>query len=119
MAQDSALIHLGPLQLRVMHAIWRTRADTVQLVADHLNNEPHMPRLAYTTYLTVMRNLVRRGMLSQTKNYSGRAHSFRARIDEEQYKTSFLQYILKEYCQGDVAVLQRYATGQSRSGAPG
>lgn len=116
MPQDSALIHLGPLQLRVMHAIWRTRADTVQQVADHLNSEPHMPHLAYTTYLTVMRNLVRRGMLAQTKNSSGRAHSFRARIDEAQYKTAFLQYILKEYCQGDVAVLQRYVLAEQPSG---
>ena len=119
MPLDSSLIHLGPLQLRVMHAVWRTRADTVQQVADHLNSEPHMPRLAYTTYLTVMRNLVRRGMLTQTKNSSGRAHTFRPRIDEEQYKTAFLQYILKEYCQGDVALLQRYAIGEGRSGDAG
>jgi predicted transcriptional regulator len=102
---------IGPLQLRVMHAIWRHQVNTVFEVARLVNGEPGRQRLAYTTFLTVMRNLVRRGLLRQEKLGVGKAHRFFPLVDEATYKTALIRRILDDYCGGDAAVMWRYATG--------
>ena len=48
---------IGPLQVRVMHHIWSHGPSTVHDVHDALMSDPLAKRLAYTTVLTVMRNL--------------------------------------------------------------
>jgi BlaI family transcriptional regulator, penicillinase repressor len=91
---------IGPLQLRVMHFIWKHGPSTVHSVHDALNNEPGAQKLAYTTILTVMRNLARRKILDQKA--SGRSHVFEPLVDEDSYKLSILRQVRKELFSGDV-----------------
>ncbi len=92
---------IGPLQLRVMHHIWEEGASTVHDVHNALNNAPDAPKLAYTTILTVMRNLARRNILHQKP--AGRSHVFSAEISESEYKESLLLKICEDFFSGDNA----------------
>lgn len=91
---------IGPLQVKVMHHIWTRGPSTVHDVHDELMADPAEKRLAYTTILTVMRNLARRGFLAQAAE--GRAHRFTARIDEGSYKRELLHHVRTEVFRGDL-----------------
>lgn len=91
---------IGPLQLRVMHYIWQHGASTVHIVHDALNNEPGAPKLAYTTILTVMRNLAKRGVLNQAP--AGRSHLFSPLITEREYKIGILRQVRADLFAGDL-----------------
>lgn len=94
---------IGPLQVKVMHHIWTRGPSTVHDVHDELMADPQEKRLAYTTILTVMRNLARRGFLAQAPE--GRAHRFTARIDEGSYKRELLHHVRTEVFRGDLRSL--------------
>ncbi len=105
---------IGPLQVKVMHHIWHRGPSTVHDVHDLLMADPGEKRLAYTTILTVMRNLTRRGFLSQTPD--GRAHRFSARIDEGIYKRELLRHVRQEIFRNDLkAMLDAASTDESLS----
>lgn len=97
---------IGPLQLRVMHYIWANGPSTVHSVHDSLNGEPGVQKLAYTTILTVMRNLARRKILNQKA--SGRSHIFEPLVDEDTYKMGILRQVRKELFGGDIQRLLGY-----------
>jgi BlaI family transcriptional regulator, penicillinase repressor len=97
---------IGPLQLRVMHYIWKHGPSTVHAVHDTLNGEPGAPKLAYTTILTVMRNLARRRVVNQKA--AGRSHIFEPLIDEDTYKIGILRQVRKELFNGDAARMLQY-----------
>jgi BlaI family transcriptional regulator, penicillinase repressor len=97
---------IGPLQLRVMHYIWQNGPSTVHAVHDALNGESGAQKLAYTTILTVMRNLARRKVLNQKA--SGRSHIFEPLIDEDTYKLGILRQVRRELFSGDASKLLAY-----------
>jgi predicted transcriptional regulator len=99
---------IGPLQLRVMHYVWQHGPSTVHAVLDTLNRQPGCAPLAYTTILTVMRNLVRRGFLSQKPE--GRSHVFAPLVDESSYKLDMLRQLRRDLFAGDVTGLLRFLT---------
>ncbi len=93
-AQPREVSIIGPLQLRVMFVLWRMPAiDTVHQVHVHLNGEKGAQELAYTTYLTVMRNLARRGFVTQIKGEGNRHHTFKPALTEKEYVTDLLTNI--------------------------
>jgi BlaI family transcriptional regulator, penicillinase repressor len=94
---------IGPLQVRVMHYIWKHGPSTVHDVHTALNAQAASKQLAYTTILTVMRNLARRKFLSQAAD--GRAHRFTPLIDEKTYKLGMVRQLRKELFAGDVSTL--------------
>jgi predicted transcriptional regulator len=105
---------IGPLQVKVMHHIWGRGPSTVHDVHDALMADPEAKRLAYTTVLTVMRNLARRGFLAQAAE--GRAHRFSARIDEGSYKRELLRHVRNEVFNGNLrALLDAVAADESLS----
>jgi predicted transcriptional regulator len=97
---------IGPLQVRVMHYIWKHGPSTVHDVHGALNADASGKQLAYTTILTVMRNLARRKFLSQSAD--GRAHRFSPLIDERTYKLGIVRQIRKELFAGDVGTMLSY-----------
>lgn len=97
---------IGPLQVRVMHFIWKHGPSTVHDVHSALNGQTTGKQLAYTTILTVMRNLARRKFLSQAAD--GRAHRFSPIIDEATYKRGIVRQTRKDLFGGDVKVLLSY-----------
>ena len=67
-----------------MEQIWRHQEPTtVKLVMDALNRKARPPR-AYTTYMTVMRRLDDKGLLSRKRN--GRRDSYAPTLSRDEYR---------------------------------
>jgi predicted transcriptional regulator len=75
---------LHELEAEIMEEVWRQgEPTTVKLVMDALNRKAKPPR-AYTTYMTVMRRLNDKGLLSRRR--SGRSDTYEAALTREQYQ---------------------------------
>lgn len=74
---------LGPLQHRVMKILWVKGPMSVHGVHDQLNEQRQYPELAYTTILTVCRNLTKNGAVKVTKG--ARCHVFEPTLTEQEY----------------------------------
>lgn len=74
---------LYPLETEVMEEVWRQDVTTVKLVMQALNRAAKSPR-AYTTYMTVMRRLDDKGLLSRARN--GRSDTYVPRLSRAEYK---------------------------------
>ena len=103
----SQLDLIGPLQLRVMNHLWKVGSGTVQEVMDALNGGPGAKALAYTTFLTVMRNLAKRKLLDQRRTATKR-HQFVCAIGEEEYKSAVVKAFFRDYCNNDAETLHRF-----------
>ncbi|MBA2479446.1 MAG: BlaI/MecI/CopY family transcriptional regulator [Planctomycetes bacterium] len=86
-----------------MHYIWKHGPSTVHDVHTALNAATTGKQLAYTTILTVMRNLARRKFLSQAAD--GRAHRFTPLIDEKTYKLGMVRQLRKDLFAGDIGIM--------------
>lgn len=79
----TALAFLGPLEARVMEVVWaRGKPVTVRDVYEILRRENDM---AYTTVMTILSNLHKKGLVKRTLD--GQAHVYTA----EQTKAEFVQ----------------------------
>jgi|SRR5579862_3842145 len=107
---------IGPLQLRVMQHIWKHGPATVHALHDALNGQDRGAPLAYTTVLSVMRNLSRRGLLSQTRG--GRSHVFAALLDESTYKLSVVRQLSRTLFADDIEGLVRFLLHRAGEHAP-
>ncbi len=97
---------VGPLQIRVLHHLWTHGPCTVHAVHAALNAENASngtKTMAYTTVLTVMRNLVRRNILAQVRG--SRAHHFQPLIERRDYCQGMLRQARHELFQGDARAL--------------
>ena len=70
---------LGPLEAEVMEVMWETDQATVRQVVDLLRQRR---TIAYTTVMTIMNNLVAKGMLE--RNPQGKAHLFKVALSREE-----------------------------------
>ena len=76
---------LGPLERSVLEQVWRAGAEvTVREVVDALPR-----RLAYTTVMTTLDRLHRKGLLSRRKE--GRAFRYESRSTREQFAAGLLR----------------------------
>ena len=86
-----------------MDEVWRQGETNVKLVMEALNRKTKPPR-AYTTYMTVMRRLDDKGLLSRTRD--GRADTYSPRLTREQYQqrraSAEVQGLVDQF--GDVAL---------------
>ena len=97
---------VGPLQIRVLHYLWQHGPSPVLAVHHSLNAENavrSIKPMAYTTVLTVMRNLVRRKILAQVKD--GRAHRFEPLVQRHEYQRSMLRQTRLELFTGNARAL--------------
>lgn len=74
---------LGELQLQVMDVVWRTGRATVAEVHQTLSQRR---KLAYTTVLTTMRALERRGMVRHDQ--VGKAYVYEPVVSRDEYTAS-------------------------------
>jgi predicted transcriptional regulator len=83
----------GELEAEVMEIVWRTpdRLITVREVLDELNKSKDY---AYTTIMTVMSNLAKKGVLLVEKQ--GQAYSSRAAMDKENYTQTMVGKIIDQ-----------------------
>ncbi|MEK4012703.1 MULTISPECIES: BlaI/MecI/CopY family transcriptional regulator [Peribacillus] len=94
---------LGPLELEVMKIIWSKNEATVQEVLIELNKQNNY---AYTTIMTIMNRLDKKGIL--TRNKVGKGYLYKARYNQDelvqQTSSEKVEQILGNY--GDIAIAQ-------------
>lgn len=81
---------LGKLEAAVMDVLWS--ADGALTVRDVLGKMPPQRNLAYTTVMTVLSNLHRKGMVAREP--AGRAYSYRPTVSREGAAAASLREIL-------------------------
>ncbi|MDQ6883366.1 MAG: BlaI/MecI/CopY family transcriptional regulator [Candidatus Dormibacteraeota bacterium] len=70
---DRALALLGPLEARIMRAVWSGQVGKAFVVRDV---QEHMPELAYTTVMTTLNRLAQKGLLRARPVAGQRAHEY-------------------------------------------
>lgn len=87
---------LGPLEMRVMKAVWRHGRATVHDVRDTLSAKG--ASLAYTTVLTTLRTLEEKGLVGH--DVKGRSHVYFPTVAESAMARSVLQDVLHRLFDG-------------------
>ncbi len=91
---DSAQsLALGPLELSVMEVVWQTGACNVRDVVQQLDRE-----LAYTTVMTTMDRLYKKGLLDRTK--CDRAFLYSERISKDAWERQRTDDLLAGFLTG-------------------
>ena len=103
---------VGPLQLRVMKYIWKNGPSTVNQVHESLNDEPGARKLAYTTILTVMRNLAKREILDQQSGR--RSHVFSPLVDQQTYTSEMLAALRRDLFGNDIKKMLQFMAADKR-----
>ena len=93
---------LGELEARIMEAVWRLGAPTINDIMDTLDPAPH-----YKTVLTVANRLVQKGLLTREPT-DDRALAFRATEPRE----AFVQRISASVASGLVGDFGHHALAQ-------
>ncbi len=97
---------LGDLQIAVMEVIWELGDATVAEVHQVLLRERS---IAYTTVLTTLRALERRGFLSH--QVEGKAHRFFAKVSRGDYTQDSVERLVARLFAGDPAELMSHLLG--------
>ena len=89
--------HFGALELRVLDAVWRHQGREVAV----RDLQPDFPASAYTTLMTTMDRLHRKGVLERRK--VGRAFAYRAVSSRQELESSLVTRALQSVLNGDGA----------------
>lgn len=100
-------------ELECMKALWFEGARTVRDV--HQALQPGRP-LAYTTVLTVMDRLTRKGFLARTRR--GKAHYYRPRCSFEQSRSRAVAELVRTWFDGSADQLAALLTEPPPRAAP-
>ena len=84
---------LGDRELDIMGALWELGSGTVTEVREHLPAD-----LAYTTVLTILRNLEAKGFVRHT--VEGKAHRYHPRVAQRTARRNALAHILEKMFHG-------------------
>jgi predicted transcriptional regulator len=95
-----SLLELAPLELDCMHALWILGPATVRDVRDRI--APHRPR-AYTTIMTILDRLARKGAVERSK--VGRAYLYRANLSAEEARTHAVGQVIENFFGGSPEAL--------------
>jgi len=96
----SQSLTLTTAELRIMQVLWEKGSATVQQVLDAL---PADKPVAYNSVLTIIRILEKKGFVRHVKE--GRAHIYRAVLNEEAAKRSEVQNLLSRFFQNSRELL--------------
>ncbi|MGF9964913.1 BlaI/MecI/CopY family transcriptional regulator [Bacillus rhizoplanae] len=103
-SENKALLEiLGPLEIEVMKVIWSRKEVTVQNVLTELNEKN---KYAYTTIMTIMNRLDKKGILTRSKLGKGYVYKPRYSPNEliQQNSSEQVEHLLHNY--GDIAITQ-------------
>jgi BlaI family transcriptional regulator, penicillinase repressor len=87
-------------ELDVMAVLWERGSGTVAEVRERLTDEP-----AYTTVLTILRTLERKGFVEHTEE--GRAHRYHPKVGREQAQDAHLRRLVLKLFGGSPSRLVR------------
>jgi BlaI family transcriptional regulator, penicillinase repressor len=103
MCADTIPPPLHELESEVMEELWASGEAPVRAVMEALNERADKPR-AYTTYMTIMARLHRKGMLRRRRE--GKTDFYAPALDREKYTTlraqAEVEQLVARY--GDVAL---------------
>jgi predicted transcriptional regulator len=105
---------LSRLELQCMKAIWLNRATTVAEVQQCLSR---LRPLAYTTVLTILDRLARKGAVSRAKR--GKAHLYEPVLSFEASRYEAVAGLLDFYFHGSAEGLIDYLRNTNRAKQPG
>ena len=80
----------GPLEVQVLEAIWQRNAN-----ATVKDLHPSFPRIAYTTLMTTLDRLHKKGVLARTK--VGRAYAYEPRFDRPEIERQLATRSIEEF----------------------
>jgi predicted transcriptional regulator len=95
-----SLLDLAPLELDCMNTLWPIGEATVRQIRDLLAARRAR---AYTTIMTIMDRLARKGVVERRK--SGRAYIYRPRLSAEEASTQALAQVLDNFFGGSKEAL--------------
>ncbi|HVB58807.1 MAG TPA: BlaI/MecI/CopY family transcriptional regulator [Candidatus Acidoferrales bacterium] len=90
-----AVLDLAPLELDCMNTLWPMGEGTVREIRDRLAER--LPR-AYTTIMTIMDRLARKGIVERCK--SGRAYVYRANLSVQEARAQALGHVVEKFFGG-------------------
>jgi BlaI family transcriptional regulator, penicillinase repressor len=90
-----AVLDLAPLELDCMNMLWPMGEGTVREIRDAL--APRRPR-AYTTIMTIMDRLARKGVVERRK--TGRAYTYRPNLSAETARAQALAQVIESFFGG-------------------
>lgn len=93
---------LTKAELNVMNILWSKNEATVNEIIEVMGE----PKPAYTTVLTVMQVLTRKGIVSPERR--GKAHVFRPLLSREEYIDTFMEETRNVLFQGSLRSLFSY-----------
>ena len=98
-----SLLDLAPLELDCMNTLWPIGEGTVREIRDQL--APRRPR-AYTTIMTIMDRLARKGIVERRKK--GRAYIYRPTLSVEDARAHALGQIVESFFGGSREIAAAY-----------
>ena len=90
-----SLLDLAPLELDCMNTLWPMGEASVRQIRDEL--AARRPR-AYTTIMTIMDRLARKGVVERRK--AGRAYVYRPNLSAEEARTQALGQVVDKFFGG-------------------
>ncbi|HET9140685.1 BlaI/MecI/CopY family transcriptional regulator [Actinophytocola sp.] len=103
------MVGLGELESAIMDILWRTEEPAkVREVLDGLTER----RLAYTTVMTVLDNLFRKGWVE--RELDGKAYRYHPTFSREQAAARALRAVLESCGDPEAALLQFASTASDR-----
>jgi predicted transcriptional regulator len=101
-----AVLDLAPLELACMNMLWPMGQGTVREIREAL--APRRPR-AYTTIMTIMDRLARKGVVERHK--TGRAYIYRPNLSAESARGQALAQVIESFFGGSKESLLAYLDG--------
>jgi predicted transcriptional regulator len=95
-----SVLDLAPLELDCMNTLWPMGEGTVREIRDRL--AARRPR-AYTTIMTIMDRLARKGVVERRK--VGRAYSYRANVTADEARAQALGQVVENFFGGSKEAL--------------
>jgi len=103
-----ALLDLAPLELDCLNMLWPMGEGTVREIRDALS--PRRPR-AYTTIMTIMDRLARKGIVERRKN--GRAYIYKPNLTAEDARAHALEQVIDSFFGGSKESVIAHLDGAS------
>ncbi len=107
------MITLTPLELVIMKSLWRRRSGLVKEVQPDLLPDR---KLAYTTVMTVMDRLFKKGILRRTKK--SRAHVYEPVYSEAAVRADAVSSLIDNFFDGSESRLNAYLSGNGEQPPP-
>jgi predicted transcriptional regulator len=90
-----SLLDLAPLELDCMHTLWALQEGTVREIRDNLAVK--LPR-AYTTIMTIMDRLTRKGVVERQK--AGRSYVYRPQLSLDEARRQAMRQVVDHFFDG-------------------